>query len=88
MFTCGNIKEIERSGHPPVPLHLRNAPTGLMKNLGYGKGYKYAHDYADAEVDQEHLPPELKRKRFFNPTGRGFEATIIERMKQSGSDES
>ncbi len=74
--------EIARSGHPSVPLHLRNAPTGLMKKLGYAKGYKYVHDYPDAQVDQEHLPKELKGKRFYHPTDRGFEATIQERMAQ------
>ncbi len=51
---------IKETGTLPVPLHLRNAPTELMKDLNYGKGYKYAHDYEDAEVDQEHFPEEIK----------------------------
>src|SRR5438874_107923 len=58
---------IERTGNLPVPLHLRQAPTGLMKAMGYGKGYKYAHDYEGAKVDQQHLPDELKDARFYEP---------------------
>ncbi len=79
-------EEISRSGHLPVPLHLRNAPTKLMKRLGYGKGYKYAHDYADAKVDQEHLPEPVRGKRFYLPTDRGYEETIRERMNRSEPD--
>jgi putative ATPase len=51
----------------PVPLHLRNAPTGLMKQLGYGAGYKYPHDYPNSQVEQEYLPKELKTRVFYNP---------------------
>ena len=74
--------EIARSGHLPVPLNIRNAPTGLMKKLGYGKGYKYAHDFPDAKVEQEHLPEEIRGKRFYHPTDRGFEKTVKERMEE------
>lgn len=80
-------EEIDRTGHLPVPLHLRNAPTRLMKGLGYGKGYQYAHDFPDAHVDQEHLPEELRTKRFYHPTDRGFETTIRERMGVGQTDE-
>jgi putative ATPase len=80
-------KEISRSGHLPVPVHLRNAPTRLMKELGYGKGYQYAHDYPGARVDQEHLPEPLRGRRFYEPTHRGFEATIRERMAWLYGDE-
>jgi len=73
--------EIARSGHLPVPLHLRNAPTRLMKKLGYGKGYRYAHDFPDASVVQQHLPDEIKESRFYHPSARGFENTIKERME-------
>jgi putative ATPase len=59
---------------------LRNAPTKLMKGLGYGKGYKYAHDYADAQVEQEHFPPNLQGQRYYEPTNHGFEASIRERL--------
>ena len=65
----------------PVPLHLRNAPTGLMKNLGYGKGYKYAHDFPGAEVDQQHFPPGLEGRRYYRPTDRGFEGELRKRER-------
>ncbi len=82
-------KEIARTGHLPVPMHIRNAPTGLMKKLGYAKGYQYAHDYPDARVDQEHLPEEIRGRRFYHPTDRGFERTVRERMGLDGeTDES
>src|SRR5262249_2625720 len=55
----------------PVPLHIRNAPTGLMANLGYGRGYQYAHDAQDAQVDQEHLPDALRGRTYYHPTDRG-----------------
>jgi len=80
-------EEIARSGHLPVPLHLRNAPTGFMKGLGYGRGYKYAHDYPGAQVDQEHMPEQLKGRRFYVPSDRGYEQTIEERMKRRYVDE-
>lgn len=75
-------EEIASSGHLPVPLHLRNAPTRLMKKLGYGKGYRYAHDYPDSEVDQEHFPEQIRGSRFYFPSERGFERTIKERMEK------
>jgi len=59
-------EDIQRTGNLPVPLHLRNAPTKLMKDLGYGLGYKYAHNYKDAKVEQEHFPSELKGKKYYN----------------------
>jgi putative ATPase len=68
-----------QSATEPVPLHLRNAPTGLMKGLGYGKGYKYAHDFKDAKVEQEHFPPSLKGRKYYRPTDRGFEAELRKR---------
>ena len=58
---------IEATGTLSVPLHLRNAPTGLMRELGYGKGYKYAHDFEGAVVEQQHLPDDLAGRRFFEP---------------------
>jgi len=73
-------REIRQSGSLPVPLHIRNAPTSLMKNLGYGKGYQYAHDNAHALVDQHHLPDELGEMIFYQPTNRGYEALIRERL--------
>jgi putative ATPase len=75
-------EEIRRSGALPVPLHLRNAPTGLMEEIGYGKGYKYAHDAEDGLVAQEHLPDKLAGKSFYQPTERGFEAVIHDRLSK------
>ncbi len=66
----------------PVPLHLRNAPTRLMKNLGYGAGYKYAHDYEGGYVYQEGLPEALKGRRYYVPTDRGVEARIQKRLAE------
>lgn len=57
-------EDVYKFGSLPVPLHIRNAPTKLMKDLGYGKGYKYAHDFKDAKVDQEHFPEELKGRKY------------------------
>ncbi|MGH9374083.1 MAG: replication-associated recombination protein A, partial [Vicinamibacterales bacterium] len=64
----------------PVPLHLRNAPTKLMKDLDYGKGYRYAHDEAAGVADMECLPPAHKDRTFYEPQERGFEATIKKRL--------
>jgi putative ATPase len=68
-----------KSATEPVPLHLRNAPTRLMKDIGYGKDYKYAHDFKDATVEQEHLPPSLMGRKYYRPTDRGFEAELKKR---------
>lgn len=73
--------DVEKTRNDPVPLHLRNAPTALMKGLDYGKGYQYAHDYAGAIVDQEHLPENLAGRRYYQPTDRGRETAIGERMR-------
>lgn len=60
----------------PVPLHLRNAPTKLMTEVGYGKGYKYAHDFADGKADMKCMPEELATRKYYNPTKRGFEGKL------------
>jgi putative ATPase len=79
----GKVKKVvQDTGALPVPLHIRNAPTRLMKDLGYGKDYKYAHNYQNAQVDQEHLPDKLRGSRFYFPTDRGYEKIIKERMEQ------
>jgi putative ATPase len=75
------LAEVRKSGSLPVPLPIRNAPTRLMKELGYHKGYKYAHDYRDGYVAQQHLPDELAGRKFYEPTGHGYEKTIKERME-------
>lgn len=78
----GQVKKvIEKTGALPVPLHLRNAPTALMKGLGYGRGYRYAHDYPEGLVAQENFPEELRGQRFYHPTERGFEKTIKTRLE-------
>jgi len=67
----GNARAvIAETGNLPVPLHLRNAVTGLMKGMGYGRGYKYAHDYEGGTVDQQHLPDEIKDRRIYEPGER------------------
>ncbi len=73
-------KDIQQTGTLPVPLHLRNAPTRLMKELGYGKDYQYAHDSRDALVAQDHLPEKLKGRTYYDPTNRGYEAVIRDRL--------
>ncbi len=65
----------------PVPLHIRNAPTGLMKSFGYGKSYQYAHDFDNAITGQSDLPAELKSRKFYRPTDRGIEKRIAERLE-------
>ena len=75
------LAEVRASGALPVPLHIRNAPTRLMKELGYHKGYKYAHDYAEGYATQEHLPDKLAGRKFYDPAGHGYEKTIKERME-------
>jgi putative ATPase len=65
----------------PVPLHIRNAPTRLMKDLGYGRDYRYDHDEADAIAPQEYLPDSLLGRRLYDPSGRGFEAEIAKRLE-------
>jgi putative ATPase len=72
--------DIERSGALAVPLHLRNAPTSLMKELGYGKTYEYAHDDPDHVVYQPHLPSQLVGRRYYVPSNHGAEAIIGERL--------
>jgi putative ATPase len=71
------------AAHPaePVPLHIRNAPTKLMHELGYGEGYRYAHDYDGAYTAQEYLPEALKGARWYEPTDSGYEKTVKERVE-------
>ena len=69
-----------------MPLHLRNAVTGLMKESGYGQGYQYAHDHPGHFVEQEFLPPSLKDRRYYEPTTEGQESEIKERLKKWWGD--
>jgi putative ATPase len=75
------LAEVKLSGHLPVPLHLRNAPTKLMKDLGYGKEYKYAHSFEGNFVDQDFLPEKIKAKRFYKPQQNPTEEKILERLR-------
>lgn len=79
------LAEVRRSGNQPVPLHLRNAPTGLMKSLDYGKNYLYAHDYPGHFVKQQFLPDKLQGLRFWHAADNPAEATIDARQKSRWS---
>ena len=74
-------EEVREKGAVPVPLHLRNAPTHLMRELGYGRGYLYPHDHPDAFVEQQYLPDGL-RGGYYSPSGRGYEREIGERLRR------
>jgi putative ATPase len=76
------LEDVERTAAEPVPLHLRNAPTALMKGLGYGKGYQYAHDLEDKVADMQCLPDNLKNRRYYAPTGQGVEQQFRERLEE------
>ena len=71
---------VKKHGALPVPMHIRNAPTGLMKQMGYGKGYKYAHDYKHGYASQSYLPEPLEGTRFYHPTARGYEKIVKQRL--------
>ena len=75
-------QDVERTAAEPVPLHLRNAPTGLMKGLGYGKGYQYAHDVESKVADMQCLPDHLRDRVYYHPTNEGIEKRIRERMEE------
>jgi putative ATPase len=75
-------EDVEKTIAEPVPMNLRNAPTGAMKSWGYGEGYQHAHKFEDAVVDMDCLPPSLAGRRYYHPTGRGVEKRIGERMEE------
>ncbi|MGI5913431.1 MAG: replication-associated recombination protein A [Bacteroidales bacterium] len=77
------LKQVEESGDLPVPLHLRNAPTKLMKNMGYGSGYKYAHDYENNFVSDMFLPEDIKGKIFYNPGKNQREEEIRKKIEKN-----
>jgi len=72
--------DVGRTRNDPIPIHLRNAPTQLMKDLGYGERYRYAHDFEDAIVEQQHLPDNLRDRTYYEPVERGFEREIRSRL--------
>jgi putative ATPase len=74
--------DVEQTAAEPVPLHLRNAPTNLMKDLGYGKGYQYAHDYDDKVTDMPCLPDNLAGRVYYHPTDEGFEQRLRARLAE------
>ena len=74
--------EVREGDNPPVPPQIRNAPTGLMRDLGYGRGYKYAHDYDDQTAAMDCLPSSLRGRRFYEPKDVGAEAEIKERLEK------
>ena len=75
------MEDVKKDPDLPVPLHLRNAVTGLMRTLDYGKNYKYAHDFEGGFREQQHLPDELKDRIYYHPSDRGVEKTIKERLE-------
>ena len=76
------LQDVENTAAEPVPLHLRNAPTSLMKDLGYGKGYQYAHDVEEKVVDMQCLPDSLRDRVYYHPTNEGVEKRIRERLEE------
>jgi putative ATPase len=78
---CAAAEDVKQHGALPVPLHLRNAPTPLMKALGYHRGYRYAHDYAGHVVEQQHLPDKLKGRRYYEPSENGAERDVKRRLE-------
>ena len=76
------VHEVRQGDNPPVPMHIRNAPTGLMKDLGYGRGYQYAHDFEDQTAAMDCLPEALAGKRFYEPKDAGAEADIKARLEK------
>ena len=75
------VEDVRATLHQPVPLHLRNAATGLGRAMGFGAGYRYAHDFEGGVVEQQHLPDELAGHRYYEPTEHGAEARIAERLR-------
>jgi putative ATPase len=75
-------QDIRHGRNEPVPLHLRNPVTDLMRQMGHGRDYKYAHDYPDHFVKQQNLPPSLQEKRYYVPTEQGYEKEIADRLKK------
>ena len=74
--------DLQRTIAEPVPLHLRNAPTGLMSHLGYGQGYQYAHNVVEKVTNMTCLPDSLAGRQYYEPTNQGFEARIRQRLEE------
>jgi putative ATPase len=76
------LEDVEKTAAEPVPLHIRNAPTKLMKSAGYGKGYQYAHDLEEKVADMQCLPDNLRDRRYYHPTQEGREKLLAQRMEE------
>jgi putative ATPase len=75
-------EDVARTRNDPVPVHLRNAPTALMKDIGYGEGYRYAHDFDEGIIGQQNLPENLAGRKYYEPTNRGLEIEIGKRLER------
>jgi putative ATPase len=84
LYTAYNsvLEDVEKTAAEPVPLHIRNAPTPLMKQVGYGKGYQYAHDLESKVADMECLPDNLRGRRYYHPTAEGREKLFGQRLEE------
>ena len=83
------FQDVRETRNDPVPLHLRNAVTGLMRRMDYGKGYRYAHDYEGHYTEQQHLPDNLAGRHYYEPTGEGYEERfrkLLEERRTKGKD--
>ena len=76
------IEDVQTTRNDPVPLHLRNAATGLMRSMGYGKGYRYSHDYEGHFAPMQNLPESLKGRRYYTPTDQGYENEVADRLRR------
>jgi putative ATPase len=80
------MRDAERTTAEPVPMHLRNAVTGLMRDLGYGHGYEYAHDHEGHFTPTENLPDNLKGRRYYSPSDMGYETEVSDRLRRWWGD--
>jgi putative ATPase len=76
------LEDVEKTSAEPVPLHIRNAPTRFMKQIGYGKGYQYAHDLESKVADMDCLPDNLRGRRYYHPTQEGREKLLAQRLEE------
>jgi len=76
------LEDVEKTAAEPVPLHIRNAVTNLMKKVGYGKGYRYAHDLESKVADMECMPGNLRGREYYHPTSEGREKILAQRMEE------
>jgi putative ATPase len=74
------LEDVQKTAAEPVPLHIRNAPTALMKQVGYGKGYQYAHDLETKVADMDCLPDNLRGRHYYHPTSEGREKQLAQRL--------